>query len=515
MKKRVSAVVQMAHHHSHPQHFKPRIHYDFMKSLAAVMAVVMLMSGTLAGMQTEQGGHPHTGTPSENEALCTETYDLLIITPSQFRDSLEPFQWHKEQHGVKTLVVTLDEIYGGTYFSVNGRDDAEKVKYFIKNAYDEWHITYVLLVGGRRPVMQETWWCPVRYSHCGVSSDWESKFLSDLYFADIYDEEGHFSSWDADGDGIFGEWTANGAEDSPIDLYPDVYVGRWPARFVSEVKVMVAKTIAYENNAHGQSWFNKMVCVAGDTYPDDLNPEWVGYEGEEGTQQAMNWMPGFEYVKLWTSEGTLTGPQDVINAISDGCGFLFFDGHGSPMSWATHPPSDHNTWIDGLKMYHMPMLNNKDMYPVCVVGGCHNSQFNISMFNWLKIYEGYAKWYEYVYKGETWFGCWSWLLARQSDGGSIATLGYSALGYTKEDKWELGGEGGASEWLDTHFFWEYGMNGTQVLGDIWGNTINGYLNTYPIDWNSPVESPSGIDAKTAQEWILIGDPSLMIGGYPG
>ncbi|KAA0000204.1 MAG: hypothetical protein FE046_04045, partial [Thermoplasmata archaeon] len=67
--------------------------------------------------------------------------------------------------------------------------------------------------------------------------------------------------------------------------------GRHPARFVSEVKVMVAKTIAYENNAHGQSWFNKMVCVAGDTYPDDLNPEWVGYEGEEGTQQAMNWMP--------------------------------------------------------------------------------------------------------------------------------------------------------------------------------------------------------------------------------
>jgi len=58
------------------------------------------------------------------------------------------------------------------------------------------------------------------------------------------------------------------------------------------------------------------------------------------------------------------------------------------------------------------------------------------------------------------------------------------------------------------------MNGTDILGEIWGNAIRGYLNTYPIDWSQPAGSFTSIDAKTAQEWILLGDPTLKIGGYP-
>ena len=56
------------------------------------------------------------------------------------------------------------------------------------------------------------------------------------------------------------------------------------------------------------------------------------------------------------------------------------------------------------------------------------------------------------------------------------------------------------------------MNKTDILGEIWGKVISAYLGAYPIDWNS--RSYSAIDAKTAQEWILLGDPSLKIGGYP-
>jgi len=439
-------------------------------------------------------------------------YDLVVIAPDEFSQNLRPLVGHKNAVGVETVLVTLMDVYKGTYFPVGGRDEAEQVKYFIKNAYDEWGISYVLLVGGRHGgLFEERWWCPVRYSYCGVSSDWETRFLSDLYFADLYDSQGRFSSWDVNGNGVFAEWTSEGALDSPLDLYPEVAVGRWACRAAFEVDIMVEKTIVYENGTYGQDWFNTMVCIAGDTYPSDLNPQWEGYEGEEGTQRAMDWMPGFDYVTLWTSDGTFTGPDDVISAISNGCGFLFFDGHGSPMSWATHPPSDHETWIDGLNIWQMRLLENGDMLPVCVVGGCHNSQFNISVLNALKIWKGYAHWYQYLWKGETGPECWSWWLTRKIDGGAIATLGYSALGYTKEDK-DFTGE--ASEWLDTHFFWEYGMNGTDMLGDIWSNVISDYLDEYPIDWDAYVESPTAIDAKTSQEWILLGDPSLKIGGYP-
>jgi len=58
------------------------------------------------------------------------------------------------------------------------------------------------------------------------------------------------------------------------------------------------------------------------------------------------------------------------------------------------------------------------------------------------------------------------------------------------------------------------MNHTEILGEIWGNVIKNYLKTYPIDWNTPAGSNSALDAKTVQEWILLGDPSLKIGGYP-
>jgi hypothetical protein len=480
-----------------------------MKYIAVTIAIMCLLSGTIVGTDIK---------PIENiehhikiNSSQKDTYDLVVITPNQFFDALPPFQWHKEQHGISTIIVTLNDIYGGKYFDIMGRDDAEKVKYFIKNAYDEWSIKYVLIIGGRHGgLMYEEWWTPVRYSYLGVSSDWETRFLSDLYFADIYDKNGNFSTWDSNNNGIFGEWIGNTALDAPIDLIPDVYVGRWPARNAFEVEIMVSKTIYYENNAFGSEWFKKMVSIAGDTYPAVYNSEWIGNEGEEGTQRAINWMDGFSHEKLWASLGTFTGPDDVINAINQGCGFLFFDGHGSPMSWATHGPNS-TEWIDGLDIWQMKSLKNDNMYPVCIVGGCHNSQFNISILNALKIYEGIDKWYEYLWKGETGPECWSWWLTRKIDGGSIATLGYSALGYTKEDK-NFTGE--ASEWLDTHFFWEYGINGTDILGKVWGNVITDYLKTYPIDWNANVESPTAIDAKTAQEWILMGDPSLKIGGYP-
>ena len=44
------------------------------------------------------------------------------------------------------------------------------------------------------------------------------------------------------------------------------------------------------------------------------------------------------------------------------------------------------TWIDGFGVKDMHKLNNKGMYHVCIVGGCHNCQFNVSVLNLLKIY---------------------------------------------------------------------------------------------------------------------------------
>ena len=77
-----------------------------------------------------------------------ENFDMIIISPEQFRNSLDNFITHKKNHEIETTFVSLEDIYNGGYFDAQGRDNPEKIKYFIKNAIEEWNIKYVLFIGG-------------------------------------------------------------------------------------------------------------------------------------------------------------------------------------------------------------------------------------------------------------------------------------------------------------------------------------------------------------------------------
>jgi len=430
----------------------------------------------------------------------SKSYDLLIISPGTYTSTLQPLVDHKNSFGVKTKLVTLDEVYDSEVAFWYGRDNPEKIKYFIKSAIEEWNISYVMLVGNFRQM-------PIRYVYNDEPSEGfsEPNFISELYYADIYDQNGNFSSWDTNNNGVFGEWKGEEAQDRDIDLYPDVYVGRLAARNSLELNVVVNKIITYETNTYDQDWFKKIVVVAGDTYPDGYYDFPTPFnEGEENAKTVLSYLPGFENTSLFTSDGTLKGPRDVIKTINQGCGFLFFDGHASPMSWSTHKPNN-DVWVDGLSTFTMNRLINYKKLPVCVVGGCHNMQFDVNLFNLLK---NPIKSYYY----STWAPeCWGWKLTSKIGGGSIATIGCSGLGMTKEDKSTLEG---ASDYLDSQFFYEYGINGTEMLGKVWGNAITNYLDKYPIDWNTRSGWDFAYDAKTVQQWVLMGDPSLKIGGYP-
>jgi len=437
--------------------------------------------------------------PKQRYASIQE-YDLLIISPEKFINQLNELQTHKEQVGVKTKIVSLSDVYDEMFWK--GRDNPEKIKYFIKQAFDIWHIKYVLLIGDFKNL-------PIRYVNNQdiLQGFHEPKFISELYYADIIDSNGSFSTWDTDNDGIYGEWIDDGisheSEDKYIDLYPDVYVGRLACQDINELQTSIKKIITYETNTHNKPWFNRIVVCAGDTYPESENPEWIGNEGEENTMHVLENMSNFEHIKLWTSDGSFTGVFDIINAFEKGCGFAYFDGHANPYRWSTHPPNDADTWIRGLSTLTMSLLHNKDKLPIVVVGGCHNLQLDVHL---AKLFED--PWYYYTWISE----CWGWKLTRKINGGSIATIGCAGLGMTKEDKFE--GEGGAGDFLEPTFFYEYGVNKTDILGETWGKTITRYLDKYPINWFTPAAWNDAIDVKTVQQWILLGDPSLKIGGYP-
>lgn len=437
------------------------------------------------------------------EKIETQTtiYDLLIITTNQFEKHLQPLKEHKEKYEVKTKIVTLTEVYDQMFW--HGRDKPEKIKYFIKQAHEEWGIKYVMLVGGNKQL-------PVRYIHNqDIFPGYpEPYYISDLYYADLYDNEGNFSSWDSDGDAVFGEWKDDNesicAEDKDIDLYPDIYIGRLACKNTLEVRIMVDKIIKYESNTYGSEWFNRFVVVAGDTYPEGQYPfNTSGYEGEENTLQAIENMSDFEAVKMWISNGNFTGPKDIINIISQGCGFMFFEGHAGPMAWGTHPYNSHE-FIYGLKNKHMWRLRNGYKLPIVVAAACHNGQFDITPLNLLKHFKFSLS------HGDYGFECWAWKLTSKPFGGSIATISNTGLGMSKEDKHSMEGTG---DFMDMQPFYIYGNNQSDILGEVWGLSIERYLDHFPIDWDTPAANDSAYDAKTVQEWVLFGDPSLKIGGY--
>ena len=428
-----------------------------------------------------------------------EKYDLLIITPEVFSEYLLPLANHKNKYDVKTIITTVEEIYTQIYWK--GKDDAEKVKYFIKEAIEQWQLKYVLLVGGRKDQSKtETWWVPVRYSYLSRPYGiWpEGKFLTDLYFADIYDSKGNFSSWDDNDNGVFGEWPVDESSLDIPNLYPDICVGRIPCSNVNDVKIVVNKIIHYENCVFDDSWFKKMVVVGGDTYPDKTD----FIDGENYTQQALDIMSDFEPVKIWSSLNNLK-TKNIVKAINQGCGFIFFSTHGGPGSVSTHPPNNSDEWIGRFGLRNMPFLINNNRLPICTAGsGCFVSMFNVSL--------GHTDW---VY----WHGipytiprCWSWSLVRKPYGGCIGVISSTAFSYESPD---IDSGVGGCEWLDIHFYEKYAKNNITFLGECWANTITSFLQNFTISWSDKSDTGDAIIAKNCEQWLLIGDPSLKIGGY--
>ena len=461
--------------------------YIKIKSIILILTFFLIISN-IGGSQIINKKTNHDNTSIKN----IENYDLLIISKETYESNFNEFILHKNNLNIKTLFVSLDDIYNGIYFQTIGRDQPEKIKYFIKNAYDNWNIDYVLFAGSTKVV-------PVRlcYNDDNYPPFPEPKFVSELYYADIYDTLNHFSSWDFDGDGIIGEWSGNYAEDKNIDLKPEIAVGRLAFTDEEELNIVLNKIISYEKKKADDSWFKKIVLVGGDTYK-----KFEGYEGEIFTQRAFDELNDFTAIKLWASNQQLDKHAfNVIEEMNNGCGFIYFSGHGSTDVWVTNS-------VDGKKLGEfgkskIRFLKNNEKLPVCLVGGCHNSQFSLNKPK-SKIYTSF---FENTPITSRMQGCWSWELVCLENGGCIATFGTTGLCWYSAEY-----EGGGTDYLHTQFFKEY-TQGHNKLGDIWKNAITSFVETYPINWNNPSGSNSSIDAKSVQQWTLLGDPSLQIGGY--
>lgn len=187
----------------------------------------------------------------------THTYEYIIITSTDFKnyDGEFNFSTLKYDHiarGLNAKIVTLDEIYNGVYFPVQGQDDAEKIRNFIKYAYNEWHTDYVLLGGDVEIV-------PIRKLFV-----YGENIPSDLYYSCL---DGTFN---ADGDTIYGEINDG------VDLTADVYVGRASVSNGQEIFNFVKKTLSYMYTKWGSDvepiseYLNKALWLG-----EWLGPNWL------------------------------------------------------------------------------------------------------------------------------------------------------------------------------------------------------------------------------------------------
>jgi len=407
--------------------------------------------------------------PEQTIMSFDDEYSLIVLAPSEYSDELQDLINHKISRGISTKLVTLDEIYGSTYFSVQGRDEPEKIKYFIKSAIENWNATNVLLVGGSDKF-------PVRETHVFVDydpSDLDYEvFVSDLYYADIYDDTFEFCIWDSNENDVFGEYNWNGLYDD-LDLYPDIHLGRLACVDEDEVITCVNKIINYETSeAYTQDWFTNLVVVGGDTTPGD---NYAIDEGEYVNQAIIDIMDGFIPTKCWASNGGASTITPINNAINEGAGFIDFSGHANPRQWSTHPHENPNVWIPvgAFKNTHASSLINGEKLSIVITGACSPAKFDARS------------------------DCLTWSFVSNPLGGGIGSFGPAGLSWGSAGTGCIRGLGGK---MQLKLFEAYKDKGAITFGEMWTRAISNYI------------SP-GMDCgdyKTVEEWQPFGDPTLAI-----
>ncbi|MEO0127633.1 MAG: C25 family cysteine peptidase [candidate division WOR-3 bacterium] len=237
----------------------------------------------------------------------------IIIAPQEFHSAFQPYaDWMTDQ-GIKTYLITPQTIY--TYYS--GVDNAEKVRNYIKDCYENAGGTYFIL--GSDNSRGHNNFVPVRW--CAIRQIYDTTIVdtisADLYFSDLT------GNWDVNNNGRWGEW-----EDSP-DRWPEVFVGRITAYTSQEVSNWVTKALHYEK-------------TPGVVFDSAL---WI-YTGTVGTGNAPSVFPshiGHIYAQDYYADAAL-------NQLSNGYGIVNINCHGNAGDYRVRDISNdrasHYSWRD-------------------------------------------------------------------------------------------------------------------------------------------------------------------------
>jgi len=443
--------------------------------------------------------------------------DLIIITPFEFAALLMPLKDHKNNTGIVTKIITLEDIYS----NYQGRDEAEKVKYCLADYKKASNIKYAMLVGDSDKF-------PIRFTKTDRATEaaYDTAFYgTDLYYADLFKPDGSFDDWDSNKNDFFGELAGESITGplnvDKVDLTPDIAVGRTPVSTADEVERYVRKIIAYEQDNTKSSYMDNVLLIS--TQDPSLSELFCANQNEVAAKLLKDknitklydldkeffnseWTQKYskeEYEKIIT--GKVKENAAIINDYLDkGIGFVSYMGHGNMDVWANIYTSE-----------FVSSLNNLNRLTVIFTGGCGTAEFAT-----LPPYSAYTDingvYHQGTNNGEIFTqtpqqpAC----IQQENNPDSMAevfTVYYDvgAVGYFG---FITGSQSGFNSTLNYCFF-EAIVNGHPALGDIWAYMVEKYYETQ--NFPETVSTPDWtLVAGFHQPWklFLFGDPSLRING---
>lgn len=241
----------------------------------------------------------------------SEILKYVVVTGTDMAESMQRFARYRTGTGIRAAVVLIDSITA-TY---DGCDDAERLREYLKDFHADGG-EYVLLAGDETVL-------PIRYTyHFNTSLQPEVSELQicDLYYADLTGD------WEVDGDGIWGEPTA----DSP-DYTPELRVGRLPFNTATAAEDWIDKLISYETNpGRGQyDYLNRSYFFTSDQMRDYAG---IGQHARLAASFSaafeVDTLSGIEQASGDDPSPVSAAASDLLDNLATGYGILNVAAHG-------------------------------------------------------------------------------------------------------------------------------------------------------------------------------------------
>jgi len=225
--------------------------------------------------------------------------DYIIITPSKFIQTLQPFIEWREQKNLKIAIAELSQIY--TEFPDS--TESSSIRNFLSYSLSYWEDPkpkYVLLVGG---------------------TDFLPSYRVSSRFVNFPNHPEDSVSVD--------EWYSINLYESNTD--PDIALGRFPINNEDELDNVINKTIRFEDSLSLEDYSIVFLFL---TDKEDSS------EFERKAEQFINsHLPSnISYKSIYAGDDSTieVSRERLFNALSKGTIFLSYYGHGAPYKWSKY-----------------------------------------------------------------------------------------------------------------------------------------------------------------------------------